>query len=184
MSRPRLTNDNHWQAPENTANASTYTPGADDEGKYLRLKASYDDMEADDKVAYVRSDFRVRATVEDGENGPPFFETNNAVTRKIAEDADVRDAVGNPVVAADPDKIDAGRLTYTIVEGGDAGSFSIDKATGQIRVAEELDHEDGSVGAAGDAASAADQAVSGAATASNGIYVITVAATDPTGERQ
>ena len=29
-----------------------------DEGKYLRVKATYDDMEGDDKVAYVRSNSR------------------------------------------------------------------------------------------------------------------------------
>ena len=44
--------------------------------------------------------------------------------------------MGNPVVATDNDKADAGRLTYTIAEGNDAASFSIHKATGQIRVAE------------------------------------------------
>ena len=54
--------------------------------------------------------------------------------------------MGNPVVATDPDKIDAGRLTYTIdPDSADAASFSIHRATGQIRVAKKLDHEDGSV---------------------------------------
>ena len=44
-------------------------------------------------------------------------------TRKIPENADVRDAVGSPVVATDPnnDGDDSGRLTYSIdSEGVDA----------------------------------------------------------------
>ena len=105
VSRPTLTNDSHWQAPAATSrNSPTYTPEPDDKGKYLRLKASYDDEEGGDKDAYVRSDFRVRASVDDADNGPPTFETDAGVIRKIAETADVRDAVGNPVVASDPDQ--------------------------------------------------------------------------------
>ena len=183
VSRPTLRNDSHWQAPAAASrNAGTYTPEADDVGKYLRLKASYDDEEGGDKDAYVRSDFRVRAAVEDDDNGPPFFETDAGVTRKIAENADVRDAVGNSVVASDPDKIDAGRLTYTIdPDSSDADSFSIDRATGQIRVAKELDHEAGSVGDSGADASTANDLVADASTAGNGIYIIAVMATDPTG---
>ena len=183
VSRPTLRNDSHWQAPAAASrNAATYTPEADDVGKYLRLKASYDDEEGGDKDAYVRSDFRVRAAVDDPENGPPTFETDAGVTRKIAENADVRDAVGNSVVASDPDKIDAGRLTYTIdPDSSDADSFSIDRATGQIRVAKELDHEAGSVGDSGADASIANALVADASTAANGIYIIAVMATDPTG---
>ena len=85
-----------------------------------------------------------------------------AVDRDIAEDADVGDAVGNPVVAMDPNVLDGGKLTYTIETGGDAGSFSIDKKTGQVRVAKALDHEAG-------------------ATSGDGVYEITVVATDPSG---
>ena len=55
------------------------------------------------------------------------------------------DAVGNPVVATDPNAL----------TGGDADSFSIDKKTGQVRVAKALDHEAG-------------------ATSGDGVYVITV----------
>ena len=58
--------------------------------------------------------------------------------------------------------LDGGKLTYTIETGGDAGSFSIDKKTGQVRVAKALDHEAG-------------------ATSGDGVYEITVVATDPSG---
>ena len=181
VSRPTLTNDSHWQDPQNSNNSSSYTPGTDDEGEYLRLKASYDDGEGDDKVAYVRSEFRVREDVDANSNSPPAFEEDDAETRKIPENADVRDAVGNPVVATDPDSADAGRLTYTIDIGNDAASFSIHKATGQIRVAEKLDHEDGSETTTGTAASDANDVVPTASEPMDGIYVITVTVTDPTG---
>ena len=87
----------------------------------------------------------------------------DAAARDIAEDADVGDAVGNPVVATDPNALDGGKLTYTIQTGGDADSFSIDKKTGQVRVAKALDHEAGSSGG------------------NDGVYEITVVATDPSG---
>ena len=169
VSRPTLTNDSHWQDPAGDNNSDFYTPLAGDENNYLRVKAEYADGEGGSKVAYVRSEFRVRETVEDADNDPPAFE-NEMDTRKIAENADVGDAVGNPVVADDNDGDGKGRLTYTIdPDSADASSFSIHKATGQIRVAEELDHEAGSL--TGDPG----------ATAGDGIYVITVMVTDPTG---
>ena len=175
VSRPALTNDSHWQDPAGSGNNSDiFTPAVGDEGNYLRVKAEYTDGEGGSKVAYVRSEFRVRESVVTGtdksneSNDPPAFEDDND-TRKIPENADVGDAVGNPVVADDNDGDDKGRLTYTIdSDSADSSSFSIHKATGQIRVADELDHEAGSVSGNGDAAS-------------DGIYVITVMVTDPTG---
>ena len=170
VSRPTLTNDSHWQDPEGDNNSDTYTPLVGDEGNYLRVKAEYTDGEGGSKVAYVRSEFRVRESVEAGSNDEPAFE-DPTDTRKIPESADVGDAVGNPVVADDNDGDDKGRLTYTIdTDSADAGSFSIHKATGQIRLAEKLDHEAGSLSG------------SPSATASDGIYVITVMVTDPSGE--
>ena len=108
-----------------------------DEGKYLRLKATYRDGEGGEKAAYVRSEFRVREDVTRRLlNEAPTFDGDEAETRKIPENADVRDAVGSPVVATDGNKADSGRLTYSIVPGeDDSASFSIHKATGQIRVA-------------------------------------------------
>ena len=169
VSRPTLTNDSHWQDPVGSGNNSdTFTPAVGDEGNYLRVKAEYTDGEGGSKVAYVRSEFRVRENVEDDSNSPPAFE-DPTDTRKIPESADVGDAVGNPVVADDNDGDDKGRLTYTIdTDSADSSSFSIHKATGQIRLAEKLDHEAGSLsGSPG--------------TAGDGIYVITVMVTDPSG---
>ena len=183
VSRPTLTNNAHWQDPAGTpSNVEDFVPGPDDEGKYLRLKATYRDGEGGEKAAYVRSKFRVRADVDESDNDPPTFDGNDADTRKIPENADVRDAVGSPVVATDPNKADSGRLTYSIAEGNDAASFSIHDATGQIRVAVKLDHELGSVTTTGPAVTDANNAVDGAATKEDGIYVITVMVTDPSGD--
>ena len=155
---------------QRTRQIKAYTPEVTDEGNYLRVKAEYTDGEGGSKVAYVRSEFRVRESVETDSNDAPAFE-DGTDTRKIPENADVGDAVGNPVVADDNDGDDKGRLTYTIdSDSADAGSFSIHKATGQIRVAEELDHEEGSLTGTPDG------------TAGDGIYAITVMVTDPSGE--
>ena len=161
VSRPTLTNDSHWQAPGAANSSNTYTPVTDDKGKYLRVKVAYRDGEGGGKFAYARSEFQVRAEVADAANNLPVFDGDTAA-RDIAEDADVGDAVGNPVVATDPNALDGGKLTYTIETGGDADSFSIDKKTGQVRVAKALDHEAG-------------------ATSGDGVYEITVVATDPSG---
>ena len=183
VSRPTLTNNAHWQDPNGTpSNVEDFEPGADDENKYLRLKATYRDGEGGEKAAYVRSKFRVRADVDDVDNDAPTFDGDDADTRKIPENADVRDAVGSPVVATDPNKADSGRLTYSIAEGNDAALFSIHEATGQIRVAEKLDHELGSVSVTDAAASIADDAVDTASAADDGIYIITVMVTDPSGD--
>ena len=66
VSRPTLTNDSHWQDPTGDNNSDTYTPLVGDEGNYLRVKAEYTDGEGGSKVAYVRSEFRVRREVEAG----------------------------------------------------------------------------------------------------------------------
>ena len=134
----------------------------------------------------MRSEFRVRENVVPEDNNPPAFDGTGADTRKIPENADVGDAVGNPVVATDPNKVDAGRLTYSIVpDENDAASFSIHKATGQIRVALTLDYELGSVATSGQVATdAANQAVESSAEAEDGIYVITVMVTDPSGDEE
>ena len=184
VSRPKLTNNAHWQDPAGSpSNVEDFTPGDDDEGKYLRLKATYRDGEGGEKAAYVRSEFRVRENVLDTANDAPVFDDGEeAETRKIPENADVRDAVGSPVVATDPNKADSGRLTYSIVAEDDSASFSIHKATGQIRVAAKLDHELGSESVGGATAITADAAVEGASDADDGIYIITVMVTDPSGD--
>ena len=92
-------------------------------------------------------------------NRPPVFEDadGNAITetrREIEAGAALGAAVGEPVVATDPDE---GTLTYTL-SGDDASSFAIDASTGQLRTATELDH------------------------GTQAVYTVVVTATDPSDE--
>ncbi len=65
------------------------------------------------------------------ENTAPSF-TADTVSRSIEENSPAGTPVGAAVTASDPDGGDT--ITYGLVDGTDAGSFTIDAATGQIRV--------------------------------------------------
>ena len=171
VNRPELENDDHWQDSTGNGNdAAAYTPDGNDEDKYLRVKASYTDGK-DMDTAYVMTDFKVRADVEDADNSPPAFATDDPITREVPENSAEGTAVGDPVEASDSDERDSGRLTYSILRIGDAASFTIDKATGQLRVgdpdaleaAEKLDKENGSID-------------------NDGVYDVTVTVMDSSGE--
>ena len=69
-------------------------------------------------------------------NNPPAF-PDSATTREVAETAEERDNIGNPVDAQDTDN---DPLTY-ILEGTDANSFMIDDESGQLKTKMPLDHE-------------------------------------------
>ena len=72
-------------------------------------------------------------------NEPPEF-SQGSETREVLPGGDASDrAVGSPVAAADPDAGDV--LSYAL-GGPDAGSFTIDPASGQLRTS-------GSAGATG-----------------------------------
>ena len=148
------------------------------------MKATYRDGEGGEKAAYVRSKFRVREMWMTEDNDAPTFDGDDADTRKIPENADVRDAVGSPVVATDPNKADSGRLTYSIVVGNDAASFSIHEATGQIRVAAEVGPRARLCGQPRAKLLLMLTMLSklASATQEDGIYVITVMVTDPSGD--
>ena len=159
VSRPELENDNHWtDASATTDTEAAYTPptgAANDEGKKLRVKASYTDGEGAEKKAYKLSYHDVRAEPTGDNNAPAFDETTIAFS--IPENATVGTAVGTPVSATDADQGDI--ITY-VLGGGDAASFNINKMTGQLTNAVKLDHEAG-------------------ATGSDGVYEVTVTAHDP-----
>ena len=165
-----IDNEDHWgTAPGTGADEDGYTPTADDVGKYLRVMATYTDNDNDDddtnatKTARMMSANPVQALGGGSKNESPDFE-GEKVERSVAETAAVGDDVPGPVVATVRARSDTDMLTYSLeaFEAGDEGStgltfadlftdadaataeldyFDIDKATGQITVAQKLDFE-------------------------------------------
>ena len=163
-----------------------------DEGKYLRVVATYSDTASapadDPKTAYGVSMYPIRAERTSGEtnseNGSPDFEPER-VARTVSEDAAVGSNVGAPVLAKDPNTVNPqDHLTYHLMPfmgnnpddpngdpnddgdyAGDVGFFDIDPETGQITVAKKLDF---------DANPTEENA--------DGKYTVIVLATDPSDE--
>ena len=88
-------------------------------------------------------------------NEAPVFPEDETGLREVPENTASGEDVGVPVAATDPDPGD--RLTYSL-GGGDGAAFDLDPDSGQLRTAAPLDHE------------------------SQSSYVVTVTATDPSGE--
>ena len=156
--------DAHWgTAPGGGANSAEYKPADSDVGKYLRVTASYTDRESDDpKMARMMSANPVQAADLGRKNESPDFD-GAEVERSVAETAEVGDDVPGAVVATVVAPSDTDILTYglravnsddligitgvTLPSGDGTGpdddlaAFDIDKVTGQITVAQELDFE-------------------------------------------
>ena len=129
------------------ATMASYTPVEADDGKYLRATATYTDGYGADAAEVTGADAVTS-------NRPPAFATATT-SRDVAENTAADEAVGEPVVATDPD-MDV--VTYAL-SGADATDFSIHN-TGQIAVGQGtmLDFE------------------------TRTTYTVTVTATDPSGE--
>ena len=156
VSRPVTGNNNHWVAASGTNDGMSYTPTAAEVDSVLRAQVSYTDGEGADKVMNILTELPVRA-VPDGTNNMPEFDGQGGFgTRDVDENSDEGTLVGAPIVATDGNS----DVLYYTLGGNDAASFAIDKITGQITVAGDLDHEAGGDG-------------------SDGIYDVTVTATDP-----
>ena len=183
-----IDNDDHWGAVTGDT-LEIYTPaGADlndddpanriDEGKYLRVTATYTDNNGSNKTAHAMSANPVQARGLGKKNESPDFE-GDKVELSVAETAEVGDDVPGPVVATVVAPSSTDILTYglqavaqddlgttgvTLPTGpeDDVAAFDIDKATGQITVAQELDFE--SRGPAG---------------SRDGKYVVVATVTDP-----
>ena len=120
-----------------------YTPAAGDIGSTLRAQAMYDDVEGEDKTAQQDSANRVRD--EPADNTDPAFPDQNPSTlaietaqeREVAENTPAGRNIGARVAATDPGDV----LTYSIPIAGDAESFDINRATGQLTTKAALDHE-------------------------------------------
>ncbi len=149
-----------WQWSSSTASAAgfrnidgavsdTYTPVADDAGKFLRATATYRDALSEDdapttlfaiegdRTAAGTTEFKVLAVPD--ENLAPVF-AEEAVTREVKEDVGSGGAVGVPVNADDPNN---DVLTYSLSGGADKDKFGIGETTGQITVKDgsTLDYE-------------------------------------------
>ena len=158
--------DSHWNVITNETDAS-YEPAAADEDKYLWVHVAYSDPQGDTKTADAKSMNPVRAEVSSGANASPDFE-DDTDTRTVPESTAVGDPVGGPVTATDTDN---DTLTYELFavaspNDGDDGFFNIDRESGQITVAQELDYD-----AIGDRTTGATA----------GEYMVVVRATDPSG---
>ena len=140
----------------------SYTPAADVVGMYVRLTATYNDKHGDDKTAMATSAHPVRKAPAGG-NSPPEFSAGDTDTRRVKENSPSGTAVGKPVTAGDAGDV----LTYMLA-GDDMGSFSIDRASGQIMTKASLNLEAGLTDRVGD---------------TDGIQLqVTVRATDPYGD--
>ena len=106
------------------ATHETYTPVAEDVGKYLRATAEYTDGEGSFSTAQPVSDALVAT------NTAPEFPATETGERSVLEKTPEGGNIGAPVAATDADD---DILTYTL-GGADAGSFDIDPGMGQIQV--------------------------------------------------
>ena len=174
--------DNHWGDAPGTATGKSYTPeDTATVGRYLRVTASYMDGESNvdqKKMARMMSANPVQAEGLGATNQSPDF-VGEKVERSVAETAEVGDDVPGPVVAkvrapSSTDILTYGLRTFVTDDAGSTGltarnqteaeadlaAFDIDKATGQITVAQELDFE-----SRGDP--------------DDGIYIVVATVTDP-----
>ena len=132
---------NAWTAivdeeDDTVGKTATYTPGEDDVGHFLRVTASYDDGQGEDKVADVVSanavdeKLYVNAAPTFPDQDPDMDGLQTDQTREIAENSPAGTPIGEPVEALD-DARDV--LTYTL-GGTNQEDFDIDSATGQLKV--------------------------------------------------
>ena len=174
--------DDHWgDASGDGATTERYKPVDSDAAgsKYLRVTASYGDTNGQHKTARAMSANPVQAERLGANNESPDF-VGDKVELSVAETADVGDDVAEPVVAtvvapsstdiltygllAFVEATDLGTTDVTVPSDADAdlAAFNIDKATGQITVAQKLDFE-----SRGDP--------------DDGKYVVVATVTDPSG---
>ena len=157
----------HWTEITTGVTANSYTPAPADEGDYLWVHVEYMDPHGGSKEADAKSENPVRAEVSDNANASPDF-PDDTDTRTVPESTVVDDPVGDTVTATDTNN---DTLTYELVAATgnndlDVGFFDINKATGQITVAQDLDY---------------DAAEGRTAGATAGEYTVVVRATDPSG---
>ena len=130
----------------------TYTLGGTDTDSFSIVDTSGQLRTKDDLDYETKTSYSVTISVSDGNgesdsiniiinvtnvNEAPNF-SSSSVTFDIAENSAKGTNIGTALSATDPDSGDT--LTYSL-QRGDASSFSIDSATGQISVNDALDYE-------------------------------------------
>ncbi len=168
------------------------SPVPADVGMYLRATVTYSDKFGSGKSVVAVSANRVEAKTlsnaapsfdeQDVDEATPYIE----VVRSVAENAAVGTAIGEPVSASDEDE---DVLFYELVDTPDLEDddghvrFTIDSATGQIRVGEELGGADAGERTDEDSTSLAGDPElpegEDAGEADNSEYVLRVRAVDP-----
>ncbi len=138
--------------------SDSYTVVDDDLDRFLQVSVSYRDRHG----PHNQQDPLKGASVETASavlppvmNMPPVFPEDETGLREVPENTESGEDFGDPVAADDPDPGD--RLTYSL-GGRDGAAFDVDAGSGQLRTEAPLDHE------------------------SRSSYVVTVTATDPSGE--
>ena len=148
------------------AESATYEPTSNDEGRFLRVSASYEDaFGAFKHVEAVSADVvRVGTTpprrrpppppppppgpggpgggggpalLRPGANQPPEFSEGSRTVRSVVENSEPGVNIGGPLTAVDPE---GDGLTYTL-GGPNAGSFDLVASSGQLQTGASLDYE-------------------------------------------
>ena len=117
------------------ATSAAYTPVADDNGKFLKAKASYADMSYD-TIVVVTSDASAKVSLGT-ENKRPEFDDGRSTDRYVMEGTAAEMDIVGLVGATDPNE---DSLAYTL-GGTDKDSFSINVANGQLMTKAKLDYE-------------------------------------------
>ena len=118
------------------ADTNTYIPQEEDENKYLKVTASYEDELGSGKTAEAVTQGMVHDRAPTNEL--PSFNSGLTTTLSIQENTPAGENIGDPFTASDAD----GGETLTYLLGGtDSAEFAIVDTTGQIQTKEVLDYE-------------------------------------------
>ena len=114
------------------ARSASYTPGADDAGKYLRATVTYTNTHEPDRIAQSVT----YSAVDAAPNSNPEFPSASLV-RRVAEHTEAGQFIDPPVEANDAD---GDPLSYTL-SGTHANLFDFNESTGQLLTKAALDYE-------------------------------------------
>ena len=115
--------------------SNTYTPVAEDEGKYLRVTVNYNDQvgSGGDTAQFTFAD-QVTELTSAQRNVTPSFSEGSSATRTIPENTPAGVNIGGPVTAT------GGVIRYTL-GGTDGDSLAIVATSGQLQTNASLNHE-------------------------------------------